>query len=113
MKNIIGYPEESLARLIEDWGEKPYRKTQILTWIYHKRVSSFEDMTNLSKILRTRLRENFFFALPRIESRTLSGDGTLKYLFALEDGLKIESVWMPDEARNTLCISTQVGCRLA
>ena len=113
MENIIGYPEKSLAILMKNWGEKPYRATQILTWVYHKRVSSFQNMTNLSKSLRERLHESFFFALPRVESRTLSHDGTIKYLFKMEDGSKIESVWMPDEGRKTLCLSTQVGCRLA
>ena len=113
MKNIIGYSEESLTHLLKSWGEKSYRTTQIFTWIYHKRISCFKEMTNLSKVLRKRLEEKFFFELPSIESWLRSSDGTIKYVFNLSDGSKVESVWMPNEKRKTLCISTQVGCRLA
>jgi 23S rRNA (adenine2503-C2)-methyltransferase len=70
-------------------------------------------MTNLSKDLRARLAEHFVIALPRIAAKTHSQDGSIKYLFELDNGLQIESVWMPDESRKTLCISSQVGCRLA
>ena len=113
MNNIIGYPEGSLVSLMQTWGEKPYRSTQVLTWIYHKGVLDFDAMTNLSKPLRKRLKEFFYFALPQVINHSDSSDGTIKFLFMLEDDSKIESVWMPEEGRKTLCISTQVGCRLA
>jgi len=70
-------------------------------------------MTNLAKSLRARLSENFYVAVPTITERTHSRDGSIKYLFELEDGERVESVWMPDGDRKTLCLSTQVGCRLA
>ena len=113
MINIIGFPEKALASLMTQWGEKPYRTTQILTWVYHKKVMEFDAMTNLSKSLRLRLKDHFHYVLPKNISRTPSTDGTIKYLFELQDGTAIESVWMPEVTRNTLCISTQVGCRLA
>jgi 23S rRNA (adenine2503-C2)-methyltransferase len=70
-------------------------------------------MSNLSKVLRALLKEHFYISLPLIRSRTKSQDGSIKYLFELKDGLTIESVWMPTDQRKTLCISSQVGCRLA
>ena len=96
-----------------EWDEKPYRVHQIFTWVYHRGVRDFDLMTNLSKPLRRRLKENYHMALPRILQKIASADGTIKYLFELDDGATIESVWMPFDQRNTLCISTQVGCRLA
>ena len=75
-------------------------------------MKDFAQMTNLSKILRTRLTEHFVIKLPRIAKRSLSRDGSIKYLFELEDKATVESVWMPSGARKTLCLSTQVGCRL-
>ncbi len=113
MINIMGHPERDLCATLQEWGEKPYRAHQIFNWIYHYGVRRFEDMTNLSKALRTQLAETFYIALPVIAERTHSQDGSIKYLFELEDGEKVESVWMPDDNRKTLCLSTQVGCRLA
>lgn len=112
MDNLIGFPEERLGDMMSEWGEKPYRACQILTWVYHRGLKDFDAMTNLSKALRNRLKNRFSMSLPAIRDKTRSQDGSLKYLFELEDGLRIESVWMPSASRNTLCISTQVGCRL-
>lgn len=112
MLNIIGFPHSKLKDLLLGWGEKPFRSNQIFTWIYHQGVFDFDEMTNLSKELRQRLKDNFKFSLPRIANKTVSVDGTTKYLFQLEDGDMIESVWIPDKERKTLCISSQVGCRL-
>jgi len=113
MDNLIGYPETNLRKTVEEWGEKPYRAHQIFNWIYHYNTRRFEDMTNLSKALRKKLGEHFFIALPRIAGRTPSEDGSIKYLFELQDGARVEAIWMPESDRTTLCISTQVGCRLA
>lgn len=113
MDNLIGYPERKLKKILEEWGEKPYRAHQIFTWIYHYRDYHFPSMTNLSKVLRQKLEEHFYIALPRIILRTPSRDGSVKYLFALEDGAEVEAIWMPETDRKTLCLSTQVGCRLA
>lgn len=113
MQNIIGFPEEEIKETLKEWGEKPFHTSQILTWIYHHKARGFEVMTNLSKNLRARLSENFHYSLPPIKKKSASSDGTIKYLFELDDDSDIESVWMPSEGRNTLCISTQVGCRMA
>ena len=112
MINLIGYPEEKLKQLFTDWGVPAYRVQQVFSWIYHHRARQFEEMTNLSKDLRARLAEHFVIALPRITAKTHSQDGSIKYLFELDNGSQVESVWMPDETRKTLCISSQVGCAL-
>lgn len=113
MINFIGYPESKLKEMFHDWGVKPYRVNQIFTWIYHHGIRSWDQMTNLSKDLRNTLKSQFFIRLPHIEKKIVSKDGSIKYLFRLEDGEAVESVWMPNGDRKTLCISTQVGCRLA
>ncbi len=111
-ENLIGFSETALKGLFTGWNEKPYRVYQIFNWIYHKGVFDFEDMTNLSKALREKLNETFDIRFPRLTGKQQSRDGTTKFLFELEDGLNIESVWIPDSDRKTLCMSTQVGCRL-
>jgi 23S rRNA (adenine2503-C2)-methyltransferase len=113
MVNLIGTPQDKLKELFISWGEKPYRADQVFTWVYHRHMRDFGAMTNLSKPLRTQLQENFYFELPKIREKAISEDDSIKYLFELSDGATIESVWMPSDSRNTLCISTQVGCRLA
>ena len=113
MINLIGYPEAKLKEKFLDWGIKPYRANQIFTWVYHNGARSWDQMTNLSKDFRKTLGENFYIKLPKIEKKVPSKDGSIKYLFRLEDDEVVESVWMPNDERKTLCISTQVGCRLA
>lgn len=113
MINLIGFPEQKLKQLFADWGVPSYRVGQVFSWVYHRRVKRFEEMTNLSKDMRAKLAEHFCIALPRIAGKTLSQDGSIKYLFELDNGSQIESIWMPDESRKTLCISSQAGCRLA
>ncbi|MGV7222520.1 MAG: 23S rRNA (adenine(2503)-C(2))-methyltransferase RlmN [Nitrospinales bacterium] len=113
MINLIGHPEEKLKEKFLEWGVKPYRANQIFTWIYHKGARSLDQMTNISKDFRKTLGENYYIKLPQVERRVPSKDGSIKYLFRLEDDEVVESVWMPNEGRRTLCISTQVGCRLA
>lgn len=113
MKNFLGTSEKKLQQHFAEWDVAPYRVHQIFTWVYHKEVRDFDLMTNLSKSLRQKLQEAFYFSLPKLQEKFLSKDGSIKYLFALDDGSTIESVWMPSDDRKTLCISTQVGCRLA
>ena len=112
MINLIGQPEKKLRETLQDWGVESYRVRQIFTWIYHRGVRSWDPMTNLSKSLRKSLSEHFYIGLPQIAEKKISRDGAIKYLFRLGDGEEIESVWMPDGSRKTLCISTQAGCRL-
>ena len=113
MINLIGYSEQNLKQLFADWDVPSYRVNQVFSWLYHRGTKQFNDMTNLSKDLRARLADHFYIALLRIAHKTQSRDGSIKYLFELENGSQVESVWMPDGARKTLCISSQVGCRLA
>jgi len=113
MENFLGTSEKKLKQYFAEWDVAPYRVHQIFTWVYHKEVRDFDLMTNLSKSLRQKLQETFYFSLPRLQEKFFSKDGSIKFLFALDDGLTIESVFMPSDDRKTLCISTQVGCRLA
>jgi 23S rRNA (adenine2503-C2)-methyltransferase len=104
--------EELRSRLIE-MGLKKYRADQILTWIYTHYALSFEDMTNIKKTERDALAAVFVIQAPKILRTEVSADGTRKFLFALKDKHTIESVLIPDEDRQTLCISSQVGCQQA
>src|SRR3972149_2337318 len=110
--NLKGRSLQEIEGLVESLGEKPYRARQIYEWVFQKEVSGIGEMTNLSFSLRNRLSELAFLTRLSIADKRTSSDGTSKYLFILEDGNSIESVLIPDEDRLTLCISTQVGCKL-
>ena len=106
------YPEE-LKELMSRLEDKAFRGDQIFFWLHKKRVESYEQMTNLSKKLRQRLEEDYpLTRLQMIDMQESKIDGTRKYLFALEDGNVIESVWMQYHHGNSVCISSQVGCRM-
>jgi 23S rRNA (adenine2503-C2)-methyltransferase len=110
--NLFGLEEKSLAGVLFELGEPSYRSRQVFSWLYAKRARSFAEMTNLGKGLRTRLEGAFALTWPEVAETRLSSDGTRKYLFALEDGSTIESVFIPEDTRRTICISTQAGCPL-
>jgi 23S rRNA (adenine2503-C2)-methyltransferase len=110
--NLFGLEEGAIAGVLHELGEPAYRSRQVCSWLYAKRARSFAEMTNLAKGLRTRLEEAFVLRWPEIAETRLSADGTRKYLFALEGGATIESVFIPEEKRRTICISTQAGCPL-
>lgn len=104
--------EECIA-FVETMGEKSFRGKQIYEWMHVHKAASYEDMTNISKNLKTKLREQTVFtALKKVDCRISKEDGTRKYLFALADGNVVESVWMRYRHRNSVCISSQVGCRM-
>ena len=109
-QNFIGTSETQLRERFTNW--EPYRIHQVFNWVYHYGCRDFSKMTNLSKPMRAQLNDHFYFSTPRVENKTHSQDGSIKYLLKLDDGALIESVWMPSDSRKTLCISTQVGCRL-
>jgi 23S rRNA (adenine2503-C2)-methyltransferase len=111
-KNFFGTSEAKLKKIFLEWNVETYRVYQVFTWVYHYHCRDFSEMTNISKSLRSQLKEHFHFSLPKIQQRTYSKDGSIKYLLELNDGAVVESVWMPSESRKTLCLSTQVGCRL-
>ncbi|HBT73572.1 MAG TPA: 23S rRNA (adenine(2503)-C(2))-methyltransferase RlmN [Lysinibacillus sp.] len=101
---------------LEEWltenGEKPFRATQIFDWLYNKRVKTFEEMSNLSKGLRDKLTANFALTTLSTIIKQESKDGTIKFLFQLQDGYSIETVLMRHEYGNSVCVTTQVGCRI-
>ena len=102
-----------LEDLLKELGEPKFRAKQIFDWLHAKQVGSFEEMTNLSKGLREKLSDTAAINGVEIVRKLVSQiDGTRKYLFALSDGAIIESVLMKYEHGNTVCISTQVGCRM-
>ena len=102
-----------VQQALADMGEKPFRARQVYEWVHVKLAESFEDMTNLSRALREKLAAAYSFTcLQPVEVLTSRIDGTQKYLFALEDGNVIESVLMRYKHGNSVCISSQVGCRM-
>lgn len=105
------YPNE-IEELVESLGEKKYRASQIFSWLY-KGVTDFSQMTNLSKTFIAKLKEKAVIKQITVEKKLVSSiNGTVKYLFTLDDGEKIESVLMRYKHGNTICISTQAGCRM-
>jgi 23S rRNA (adenine2503-C2)-methyltransferase len=110
--NLFGLEERAVASVLRELEEPPYRARQVYSWLYRKRARSFAEMSNLSKGLRARLEEGWDLRWPAVAESRLSYDGTRKYLFCLEDGATIESVYIPEESRRTICISTQAGCPL-
>jgi len=92
--------------------EQPqYRAEQIFTWVYQKRINNFSAMTNIPEKIREKLMVDFYLSETILKTKQQSRDGTQKFLFSIEDGNLIESVMIPQAKRNTLCISTQVGCK--
>ena len=110
--NLVGLTRAEIAAALAGLGEKPFRARQLWRWICVRGATSFEGMTDLSKDLRARLEERFYVYRPAISRRQDSIDGTLKWLLRLEDGSEIECVFIPEEERGTLCVSSQVGCTL-
>ncbi|HHB92243.1 MAG TPA: 23S rRNA (adenine(2503)-C(2))-methyltransferase RlmN [Thioploca sp.] len=112
MINLLNLDREELITFFAELGEKSFRATQIMKWVYQKNVLEFADMTNLSKDLRQRLQTIACLKLPEIQTMQIAQDGTRKWLVQLDSGNSIEMVFIPEEGRNTLCISSQVGCAL-
>ena len=112
MTNLKDLTIEQLKEFVADLGEKPFRAKQIYTWLY-RGVTSFDEMTDLSKQLREKLSEISYISVPNIANKLVSKiDGTKKYLFELADGNVVESVVMYYKHGITICISCQVGCRM-
>ena len=114
--NILGLGRDELLSLMTEFEGQPKRASmrvnQLWSWIYCHGITSFENMTNIDKNLRSKLQKTLNISRPTIEKKEVSSDGTTKYLFCLEDKSKIETVFIPEEKRSTLCISSQVGCTL-
>ena len=112
MKNIKDYNLDELKEEFIKLGEKAYRAEQVFKWIYVDKVSSFDDMTNISKELREKLKQEFSIHNFEILKKQESLDGTKKYLFDILDGNAIESVLMEYHHGKSICVSTQVGCKM-
>ena len=110
--NLLGLSQTELEQFFVTHGEKPFRARQVLQWIYQRGVTCFDDMTNLSKTTRAWLKNETQIAVPKVRSRYDSVDGTVKWLFASGNGQAVETVFIPEPGRGTLCISSQVGCAL-
>ncbi len=110
--NLLNFDRKGMEAFFAELGEKPFRATQMLKWIYQFGVSDFGQMTNLSKVMRENLTSMAKISVPDIIEQQESGDGTIKWLFSLENGNAIETVFIPENERGTLCVSSQIGCAL-
>ena len=116
LSNIVGLTRDALRQALIDMGtpekQAKMRVNQIWAWIYHWGVRDFAEMTNLSKDFRAKLAETFVIEVPEVVSKQVSADGTRKYLMRIAGGHEVETVYIPEADRGTLCISSQVGCTL-
>jgi len=110
--NLFDLDQVRMRAFFESIGEKPFRAEQVLKWVYHQGVTDFDQMTNLSMELRQRLPQVAQVEPPRVLSEQLSLDGTTKWLIGFGGGNAVETVFIPEPNRGTLCISSQVGCAL-
>jgi 23S rRNA (adenine2503-C2)-methyltransferase len=110
--NLLGLPRPDLETFFVELGEKPFRARQVMNWMYRRGVGDFEEMTDLSQKLRQRLAEVAEIRVPRIVTEQHSTDGTRKWMLGMGRTQGIETVFIPEPARGTLCISSQVGCVL-
>ena len=113
MINLYGMEMKKLQDLMVQEGQKPYRAVQLYTWLYEKRATSFDEMTDISVKFREVLNEKYCLDLPKIYLKQVSQDGTIKLLVELVDGAKVECVLMRYSYGNAVCVSSQVGCNMA
>ena len=112
MKNIKDYDLNELKQEFIKMGEKPFRAEQVFKWLYENKVNSFDEMTNLSLELREKLKQNYEMHNFNILRKQESSDGTIKYLFDVLDGNAIETVLMSYHHGYSICVSTQIGCKM-
>ena len=110
--NLLGLNRQDMEVFFADLGEKPFRASQMMKWIHQHNVNDFQQMSNISKALQQRLSETANIDALEVVVDQLSSDGTRKWVMRLNDGNCIETVFIPDDGRGTLCISSQVGCAL-
>ncbi len=111
--NLLDLDKKGMEAFFVGLGEKPFRATQLLKWIYHEGVTDFEQMSNLSKALRVFLTENCIIVTPEVVVEQHAGDGVRKWALQTHCGNRVETVFIPEPGRGTLCVSSQIGCALA
>src|SRR5918999_1499593 len=110
--NLLGLTRAELEAFVAAMGEKPFRARQLLKWLYKRCVADFDQMTDLAKSFRARLKLVAEIVTPSIITTQVSADGTRKWLLAMDGTQGIETVFIPEPGRGTLCISSQVGCAM-
>ena len=110
--NLLDLDRAGMRAFFETLDEKPFRADQVLKWLYHHGASDVDQMTNLSIALREKLKSQTEIYVPAVETDHLSADGTSKWTFRLRGGNGIETVFIPEKNRGTLCVSSQIGCAL-
>ncbi len=110
--NLLGLSKQQLEAFLLDLGEKPFRAIQLMKWIHQFGVTDFDEMTNISKDLRARLKECAEVRPPVVRERFDAEDGCFKWIVEVESGSSVETVYIPEAGRGTLCISSQAGCSL-
>lgn len=110
--NLLDFTSDKLKAFFQERGEKPFRATQLIKWIHQQSTDDFSLMTNVSKNLRTELEQIAEIRAPEVVLDKKSSDGTRKWILKLDDGNCIETVFIPEDGRGTLCVSSQVGCAL-
>lgn len=113
MDTLKGMPLADLERVIENAGHSRYRARQLFRWINQRRVNTYDEMTDLSRSFRKEIKQSYTLACLKIVKQQASSDGTIKFVIELHDNKQVEAVYIPFENRSTLCISTQVGCKMA
>jgi len=110
--NLLDFDRAQLAEFFKGIGENAFRAQQLFKWIHQRGIVDFDLMTDLSRSLRSKLRELAAIHVPEFESQSRSDDGTLKWLFPIDNANSVESVFIPEKGRGTLCVSSQAGCAL-
>uniref|UniRef100_A0A486XLD9 Dual-specificity RNA methyltransferase RlmN n=1 Tax=Rheinheimera sp. BAL341 TaxID=1708203 RepID=A0A486XLD9_9GAMM len=110
--NLLDLTRAQMQAFFVELGEKPFRADQVMKWIYHFCVDDFDKMSNINKVLREKLKARCVIEAPVVVTRQDSSDGTIKFVMGLSGGQEVETVWIPEKDRRTLCVSSQVGCAL-
>lgn len=110
--NLLDLDRKAMRALFAEMGEKPFRADQLMKWLYHFGISDFEQMTNINKALRAKLAAKCEIHAPAITTYQKSADGTIKFAINVGEGQEVETVYIPEDDRATLCVSSQVGCAL-
>ena len=110
--NLLDLNQAKMREFFASLGEKPFRAEQVMKWLYRFGVDDIDEMTNLNKALREKLKRLCVIEAPTVSRRQDSKDGTIKFALMLKGGQEVEAVWIPEKERKTLCVSSQVGCAL-